>query len=119
MPCIRYEVGALAPVDLRAVLAYAGARGEAADLIPLLSECQEALLPNLTPRVVYEIFPVTVSGEDVSFGRFSVLSAGLARHLAAATSAAVFVATLGIAPDRLIARYTPVSLATFAIASVS
>ena len=110
MPLISYQETALPPVDRRAALAYAGARSATDELSCLLDDSFVALQGNLHPRVLYEVFSIKVEGDRVDFGAFSVTSHNLAAHLAPCRRAALFVATLGIEPDRLISRYTPVSL---------
>ena len=111
MSVIHYPASALPPIDVHTALRYAGARGEVADLTSRLLECASALEGQLRPTVIYEILPVQILGNTVDFDLFSVTSHSLADHLLGCSRAAVFVATVGLAPDRLIARYSPASLA--------
>lgn len=110
MQIVRYQESALPPVDCRAALAYAGARTATEELTSLLDCATRALQGELRPAVVYEIFSIHTDGDTVDFGAFFVRSRGLAKHLSTCRRAALFVATLGLAPDRLIARHTPLSV---------
>lgn len=96
-------------VDEREVLRYAGCRtadeGTSALLRSVLAEAANAV----SPRACFAAFPVVVSGNVCRFGEWQVTSDSLARVLADCCEAVVFVATIGVEMDRLIAKYSRVS----------
>ena len=75
----------------------------------LLSRAENELLCEITPRVCYTECGVTVDGDLVTLGEIKWHSAGHARRLAGAKKAVIFVATVGVAVDRLIGRYSRLS----------
>ena len=83
------------PVDRREILRYAGARGDG-DGLPL-EVCLATLLPQLSYRVCYTVMPLNAFSQAIR----TALS-GCPRVLA-------FAATVGLAPDRAIARTAPTS----------
>lgn len=94
-------------VDLRAILRYAGVRDDAPDMIALANDCFAEAKSQLTYRVCYAEFPLAFGGEgllDFGFGR--VCSTSLSKHLMGCGSVVVLAATIGLAFDRLIARYS-------------
>lgn len=82
-------------VDKREILRYAGGRGEGSDLP--LEECLSLLLPGLCYRICYTVLPL------------SQFSTKIRQALSPCPYALAFAATIGLAPDRLIARYATIS----------
>lgn len=64
----------------------------------------EELQQVITPKSVSEIFDVTVTDDSVSFAGITIPSRDLARNLKNCSRVCLFAATLGVGPDRLIAR---------------
>ncbi len=93
------------PVDRREILRYAGVRGDAPDLLPLLEECLAEILGKLCYKVCYRVFDITHRDGAVDLGFTAVTSAALARNLAGCAQIVVFAATVGLELDRLIAKY--------------
>ncbi len=94
------------PFDRREALCYAGAREERDErLTALCDDCFAELAPALSYRACYAHFPVEVSAGAVRFPFAVFESATLAERLCGCTGAFLFAATVGPAPDRLIARY--------------
>lgn len=89
----------LPPVDRREVMGYAGVRGDAPDIISLLDECISEL-SGLNCKVCYAELPQN---------SLTSLSRGLRKALDGYETAVIFAATVGIAIDRLIARYSLLS----------
>ncbi len=99
---------ALPPVDTREALRYARAGAEPApQTLALLAETQAEALPVLSPRACYTIVPAQVQENRVGLGpdgELAVESRDLARSLRGCSQALLFVATIGLEWDRLIAR---------------
>ena len=96
-------------VNRREILRYAGVREETPELAALLEEAMEELLPALAGRVCWQEFPLTVRDGELDLGFTRTDSSFLARNLAGCDRIIVFAATLGLGPDRLIARYSRLS----------
>lgn len=98
------------PVDKKEILRYMGQRGEIKSFLPLIDECLDIALPTLSYRAVFAYLPVCVEGAEVHLGELAVSSSSLARHLAACQEAVVFAATVGVGLDRLITKYSSLSV---------
>ena len=94
--------------DEREILRYAGMRGGEAGTVPL-RECLERMSGVGDARVVWLRLPVRRSAAGLSLGPLSAPSAALEKALDGCAEAVLFAATLGLAMDRLIARYSRVS----------
>ena len=99
----------LPPVDRREAMGYMGVSRASEDDERLLSRAEAELLPELTPRLCYTERGVTVDGDLVTVGDIKWHSSGLARRLAGATRVVIFVATVGVAVDRLVGKYSRLS----------
>ena len=99
----------LPPVDRREAMGYMGVSRASGEDERLLSRAEGELLPEISPRVCYTECGVSVDGDLVTVGDIKWHSVGLARRLAGAASAIVFVATVGVAVDRLVGRYSRLS----------
>lgn len=75
----------------------------------VVEECLEELLPLLTYRVCFASFPIVREEEGLNLGFVKTPSENLAKHLDGCSRVTVFAATLGVAPDRLIARHEVLS----------
>lgn len=97
------------PLNVTDVLRYAGCREADAAALDLLYACWDELRDGLTNTVCYDEFPVTVRGTLCDFGRFSLSSDDLAAYFDGCDRAVLFAATVGVAADRLIAKYSRLS----------
>lgn len=97
------------PLNERDALRYAGCREADEATEALLRSCFEELRGALQYAVCYAEYPVRVHGDACDFGCFSLESAALAAYLDGCRAVVVFCATVGVAPDRLIAKYSRVS----------
>ena len=88
------------PIDQKEALRYAGVRGDDAQSAELLSECYRSLLPRLGYRVCYR----EIDASEPICSRMLAASEGLRAHLAGASRLIIFAATVGIEPDRAVAR---------------
>jgi len=95
----------LPPADRREILRYAGAKTADSDLLSLLEETLSEAEPLLSPKVCLRTLPVSAEDDRVDLGFTAVTSKNLSQTLGGCSRAVVFAATLGIGPDRLMARY--------------
>lgn len=96
-------------VSRQEILRYAGVREETPELAALLEKAMAELLPTLAGRVCWQEFPLTVRDGELDLGFIRTGSSSLARNLSGCDRIIVFAATLGLGPDRLIARYSRLS----------
>jgi len=96
-------------VNRREILRYAGVREETPELAGLLEEALAELQPALAGRVCWQEFPLTRREGELDLGFIQTASGSLARNLTGCDRIIVFAATLGLGPDRLIARYSRLS----------
>lgn len=97
------------PVFEREILRYAGCDTSDGETLALLSSALEEARREIAYRVCYRILPLRISGDRCDFGLFSVESGDLAKSLCGAEKVILFSATLGVALDRLIAKYSRLS----------
>lgn len=91
------------------ILRYAGCKEADPPILSLLEECLAELKDKLSYRVCYCLLPVSVAGENCDFGAFSLSSRALADRLVFSDRVAIFAATVGVTPDRLVAKYGSLS----------
>ncbi|MBQ7177924.1 MAG: hypothetical protein IJS08_10975 [Victivallales bacterium] len=104
------------PLDRREALRYAGARELPPEQASLFDDCIAELLPLLSYKVCWRFFPVVVATasspskcEELDLGFVKVKSKSLAANLSGCEKILLFAATVGIAPDRLVAKYGRIS----------
>lgn len=93
------------PLSRAEILRYAGAREESEETARALDECLAEIEGKLTCGVCYREFPVRVQGECVTLPFAEIPSRALARNLLGCEHVILLAATVGLAPDRLMARY--------------
>ena len=94
------------PVDRREALRYAGCRTPEPETGTLLDGVIAETEGAFDYRVCWRELPLETDGSVCRFGEaFSVSSGALSAALAGCERALLFAATLGVGPDRLIARY--------------
>ena len=93
------------PFCEREILRYAGVKKADESLLSLMRECIEEFREILDFRVCYEILPLTVEDGICELGHLRFSSHDLAKTLEESHSALIFAATLGVEPDRMIAKY--------------
>ena len=93
------------PINEREILRYAGAPAPTPELRHLLDEVLSELQEGLTYRVSYRELPIRLEGDILHLGFTDTASNDLKRNLAGCESIVLFAATVGLAPDRLVARY--------------
>ena len=105
MPNVCTKSYAAPPVDRREILRYAGVRGDARELAPMLDECLAQLQGRLCYKVCYCELPVVRREGDLEIGVIRTASESLRERLAGCERAVLFAATVGLEIDRLIQRY--------------
>lgn len=91
------------PVSEKEILRYAGGGGE--EVSALLRECLSEIADKLTYKVCRAVVPVCVENGTVGLGFAEVRTSDLAKNLDGCKNALVFAATVGVAPDRAVAKY--------------
>ena len=92
-------------INRKEILRYAGVRGQLPELEPLLESCLEEIRGKLGYKVCYREFPLVYYGGSLDLGFMRTDSQALKQNLQGCGSLLVFAATVGLAPDRLTARY--------------
>ena len=97
--------------DLREILRYMGYRGNppGSELLGEIGECVRDLQKAVTPRYVYERFPLgrkkrEEEGEILCFANLEVVSRNLSKNLEDCTEVCLMAVTLGTGPDLLVRR---------------
>lgn len=99
------KIYAAPPVRKKEVLRYAGCKGENDLPGGFLDLCISEAAKQLTYKVCYAVFDITVNGDVCDFGGETVTSRDLCKSLKGCKKAVIFAATVGVGIDRLIAKY--------------
>lgn len=91
------------------ILRYCGVKTADERFLQTLALCKDELKSVLSPRACYTLLPVTITDDGVDFSLFSVNSKHLKKNLNGCKRAVVFVASVGLGVDRLIAKYGKIS----------
>lgn len=97
------------PLDRRELMRYLRTDTVSEELARELDRALTEALPQLSYRLCYTEFPITIADGTVDLTFARVASRDLAKNLAGCTHVAVFAATVGLGLDRLIARYSSLS----------
>ena len=89
------------PVNMREVLRYSGGKD-----VENARECLKEAEDVLSYKVCYAVLDLSVENGETDFGFAKVKSLDLAKNLKECSGAVIFVATVGVGIDRLIARGT-------------
>jgi hypothetical protein len=97
--------------DEKEILRYAGSSKSEVNSLDLLRSCVCELGPVIREgRACFCELPVSVRGDEVTLGPIEVRSSDLAKNLGKCESCILFAATVGIETDRLISRYSRISI---------
>ncbi|MGI6263959.1 MAG: vitamin B12 dependent-methionine synthase activation domain-containing protein [Acutalibacteraceae bacterium] len=97
------------PVNQDEIRRYAGARQSDPALEAVIDGCLKEIGGQLTYAVCWRRFAVAAREDETDLGFAKWRSRDLARYLDGCEEAIAFAATVGMAPDRMIARYQAVS----------
>ena len=97
------------PIDRGEILRYAGCRLEAPEISALIEECLAEMRDALSYRVCFREFDIALTENVLHLGFADCRSSDLAKNLTGCNRIIVFAATVGIAPDRMVARYGALS----------
>lgn len=97
------------PVQMEEILRYAAARGSGEDVRTLAEECLAEAEKCLVYQVCFRELPIKRENGKLDLGFSSTDSKTLGKALADCDRLILFAATLGIAMDRLIAKYARLS----------
>ncbi len=97
------------PINKREILRYAGCKDVDESVLALLEDCLAEIEGAWTYKVCYGTFELTVEGDFCDLGVLRICSKDLAKNLAGCCEVVLFAATVGVVPDRLIARYSRLS----------
>ena len=92
-------------LDTAEILRYAAMRSTTSETAALLEECLDEVRGRLTYKVCFRSLPLTMRGDTLDLGFAETDSADLRRTLRGCCRIVLFAATVGLAPDQLIARY--------------
>lgn len=95
--------------NVKEILRYAGCREASEEVLALLSECICECTGKLCYKVCYAEYPIDVRCDSLDLGFARVQSKNLAKNLDGCEKIVLFAATVGLAMDRLIARYSRTS----------
>ena len=97
------------PFENKEILRYASCFQDDSRINSLLDDCLKELRDKLVYKVCYCELPLMIDKDCCSFGAFALQSQDLAKNLHGCQSVILMAATVGIAIDRLIARYGRIS----------
>ncbi len=109
METLQVKTYAPPPIVRREILRYAGVKEATAEVTALLEECLVLAEKELVYKTVCRVCPVSVKEDEISLGTVRLRSEALKKNLNGCSRAVLFAATVGLALDRLIARYTQIS----------
>ena len=97
------------PFCEKEILRYAGCKSVDNDVVSLMHSCIDEVSPSLSYKICWCELDVTVCGTECGFGDFCVDSKVLAKFLDSSQTVILMAATVGVAIDRLIAKYGRIS----------
>lgn len=97
------------PFNEKEILRYAGCQKADNNIKELMHSCIDEIKNILTYKVCYREFPVSVNENTVDLCFEVVNSNSLSKNLSDCKSVVLFAATVGLALDRVIAKYSRIS----------
>ena len=91
------------------ILRYAGVKSADAETLVLVRAMLDEVRDTLTYKVCYTESELSVNGNECNFEDFSIKSRSLKKNLDGCGRVIIFAATVGIALDRAITKYTHLS----------
>ena len=105
--CVNVRTYPAPPYDDGEILRYTGCRVANEAIKSELDKIKDEA--ELSYRVCYASYPVTVSENECKIGDTVIKSSDLASRLSDCTGAIIFIATVGVGIDRLINKYARIS----------
>lgn len=99
------------PVNRKEILRYAGGGEDSLHIKELLDRCLDTVLDKLSYKICYTVLDCDICSPFCDFGAMRLKSEKLALNLQGCRKTVLFGATVGMELDRLIAKYSRVSLA--------
>lgn len=97
------------PICEQEIWRYAGCKTVDPALQDMVYSCLDEARDALVYRVCYRRLPMTITGDICDFGEFQLASHHLSINLHGCREVILFAATIGVAVDRLIAKYGRIS----------
>lgn len=97
------------PFSVKEIMRYAGCFAHDSETLDLVQAVIEESRDAFTYKVCYTTLPVTLKGDVIDLGAFSLSSKKLAENLKNAREVLLFAATVGVGIDRLIGKYSRIS----------
>ena len=91
------------------ILRYAGCNDSDNETLEILDDCLNEIRSKLTYKICYCELPLKINGDSCDFDAFTLQSKNLVKNLNGCHRVIVFAATIGVAIDRLIAKYGRIS----------
>ncbi len=104
-----YTPDDLPHVNRREVIRYARGGENDAGTNAVLELCLAELEPELAYKVVWDEYPITITGDEIDLTFTKTTSSSLAVNLRGCRRIVLFAATVGISPDRLSLKYSRIS----------
>lgn len=97
------------PIDFGEITRYMGCRNHDGQVLTLADSCLKECSGIFSYSVCFDEFPILISGNALEFPFAKTESRSICTHLDGFPRAVVFAATVGIALDRLIMKYSRLS----------
>ena len=94
------------PLNRKEIYKYARMGAPTEETEALMDACLAELLPHLSYQICYKILPIDRKGDMLYIDAIKTSSSLAHKALEGCTKVIVFAATIGLAPDRLIRRYS-------------
>lgn len=91
-------------INIREIHRYAGEREATDELSSLIDDCLDEILEGLTYKVAFLEVDVKIFDNEIDLGNIKLRSRALAKNLSGCERAVIFAATVGLLPDKLVAR---------------
>ena len=92
-------------VDKKEALRYAGCKDASEEIALLLDSCIDEIFDEVSFKLCYSRFPVSLNGDEIDLGFTKTRSHSLAVCLDGCEEIILFCATIGHSIDRIIAKY--------------
>ena len=96
-------------INKKEILRYMGAKELSKEIDGILSECLEEINNQISYKVCYSFFEISLKENYVDLGFFKVFSKDLSKNLRNCKKGIIFAATIGVGIDRLIIKYSKTS----------